>query len=186
MSSWLKSAASIQKHRRSRPEWDHNFRRAFYTLASIIKPITTEKTFDRQTIDETTSLLGEILGKVYWEEGLGYRLDIELERQYYPKSLTLSLSTTTGISARRNRAKAIKQTPRDLVENDLGAVIGSAHRKNPKNLVLAIAPSFGHFAERGTCFLCMRTNPTPHATSAWEVPAAKARQIVKGEEKREA
>ena len=109
----------------------------------------------------TDDLLPEVLGKVYWTEGLGYRLDVELKDgttkvfdvEFINDNWYLLEETEEGFKT--NASGKIR-------ENELGTGYWlSAHPKNPKNLVLAVAPSFGHFLAQGTSTMTQnQPNPT--------------------------
>ena len=110
----------------------------------------------------TNDLLPEVLGKVYWEEGLGYRLDIELRDQ------TIKVFDVEFINDNwyllEETDEGYKTNASGLIpENDLGTGYWpSAHPKNPKNLVLAVAPSFGDFLAQGTSTMTQnQPDPTP-------------------------
>ena len=90
-----------------------------------------------------SDLLPEVLGKVYWEEGLGYRLDVEFEAQNYAKVFDVGiLSTTTWYLLERNeRRLQNKRLGKESQRTNTELGIGRRHHpKNPKNLVLAVAP----------------------------------------------
>ena len=113
----------------------------------------------RRPIDD---LLPEVLGKVYWEEGLGYRLDVTLKDgttkvfdvEFINDHWYLLEETEEGFKT--NSSGKIR-------ENELGTGYWpSAHPRNPKNLVFATAPSFGHLLEGETSTMTQnQPDPTP-------------------------
>ena len=98
----------------------------------------------------TDDLLPEVLGKVYWEEDFGYRLDIKL-RDDTTKVFDVEFINDNWYLLEETN-EGYKTNASGLIpENNLGTGYWpSAHPKNPKNLVLAMAPSFGDFLAQGT------------------------------------
>ena len=110
----------------------------------------------------TDDLLPEVLGKVYWEEGLGYRLDIKL-RDNTTKVFDVEFINDNWYLLEETN-EGYKTNASGLIpENDLGTGYWpSAHPKNPKNLVFAVAPSFGDFLAQGTSTMTQnQPSPTP-------------------------
>ena len=110
----------------------------------------------------TDDLLPEVLGKVYWEEGLGYRLDVEL-KDGATKVFDIEFINDSWYLLEETEEGFKTNTSRKIWENELETGYWpSAHPKNPKNLVLAIAPSFGDFLTQGTSTMTQnQPDPTP-------------------------
>ena len=109
----------------------------------------------------TDDLLPEVLGKVYWEEGLGYRLDIEL-KDNTTKVFDVEFINDNWYLLEETEEGFKTHASGYISENDLGTGYWpSAHPKNPKNLTLAIAPSFGHFLEGGGTSTMTQNQPDP-------------------------
>jgi hypothetical protein len=94
-------------------------------------------------------LPGEVLGTVYWTEGVGYQLNIAandgttkvLDVEFINDDWYLLQGTTHGY-----RTDTLGKVPKDHTR------IGNwpdDHPNNPKNLVLATAPSFEDFIQQG-------------------------------------
>ena len=97
----------------------------------------------------TNDLLPEVLGKVYWEEGLGYRLDIEL-KDNNTKVFDVEFINDNWYLLEETEEGYKTNASGKIPENELGTGYWpSAHPKNPKNLVLAVAPTFGDFLAQG-------------------------------------
>ena len=98
----------------------------------------------------TDDLLPEVLGKVYWVEGLGYRLDVELEDKT-TKVFDVEFINDNWYLLEETKEGYKTNASARIPENELGTGYWPEvhHPKNPKNLVLAVAPNFGDFLAQG-------------------------------------
>jgi hypothetical protein len=104
----------------------------------------------------------EVLGTVYWTEGAGYQLNVTIaegvtrvvnvefinDKWYLLDETTDSFKTDSSSKFQRNQF-GVGHWPEE-------------HLKNPKNLVFAIAPSFGDYLSQGT-EMASTSNPEPPA-----------------------
>ena len=102
-------------------------------------------------------LLPEVLGTVYWTEGVGYQVNIPfrdgttkvLDVEFINDEWYILEGTTEGFKT---------DASGKLPQNEFGVGYWpDQHPKNPKNLVLAVAPSFGDYISQGI----EMTNPGP-------------------------
>ena len=110
----------------------------------------------------TNDLLPEVLGKVYWVEGLGYRLDVELKDDTTKVFDVEFINDNWYLLEETNEGYKTNASAK-IPENELGTGYWpSAHPKNPKNLVLAVAPTFGDFLAQGLSTMTQnQPDPTP-------------------------
>ena len=110
----------------------------------------------------TNDLLPEVLGKVYWVEGLGYRLDVELKDDTTKVFDVEFINENWYLIEETNEGYKTNATAK-IPENEFGTGYWpSAHPKNPKNLVLAVAPTFGDFLAQGLSTMTQnQPDPTP-------------------------
>ena len=114
----------------------------------------------------TDDLLPEVLGKVYWEEGLGYRLDIEL-KDNNTKVFDVEFINDNWYLLEETEEGYKTNASGKIPENELRTGYWpSAHPKNPKNLVLAVAPNFRDFLAQGLSTMT-QNQPNP-PKSIWE------------------
>jgi hypothetical protein len=133
---------------------------SFFKLASIYLPITSQAIpVNRRP---TNDLPSEVLGTVYWTEQVGYQLNV---------TSTDGTTRVLDVEFINDEWYLLEVSP-DGYRTDTSGRVPSEHTgigkwpddhpNNPKNLVLATAPSFGDFLLQGrTMASASRTTPPP-------------------------